>query len=72
MFYVFRLMRRGKAVTIWLPMDLLKAIDEVRGNISRSSFIVWLVEDAIKSYKPEPKKTVLRFVKQGTYRQKNG
>ena len=57
--------RKGKAVTIWLPMQLLKAIDQVRGNISRSSFIVWLIEEALKMHH-EPKKTVLRFVKKGS------
>jgi len=56
--------RKGKAVTIWLPMELLKAIDQVRGNISRSSFIVWLIEEALKMH--QPKKTVLRFVKKGS------
>jgi len=40
---------KKRVVAITLPENVLKAIDEVRGPISRSSFILWLIEEGLKA-----------------------
>ena len=36
------------AIGIYIPQKILTVIDEQRGRISRSSFLVMIIEDAVK------------------------
>ena len=63
-------MARKKVVCIALPENVLDAIDKVRGPISRSSFILWLIEESLRDAElrlaEKKSKLGLRTVKTGT------
>ena len=43
--------KKGKVkVSLALDVRIVRAIDEVRGPISRSSFVEFLVEEGLKAY----------------------